>query len=109
MLKLVVSHTFSYKKLDAFGHQHNGKILEMVKNESTRLLTVWNDVQSDESATVKDGNDVVDLTPSGDFSNTTSYEADQGRKIVFNNLTSCRKYTTCQKLTKTSTTIGWCT
>ena len=68
--------------MDEFGHQHNGKILEMVKNESTRLLTVWNDVKSDESATVKDGNDVVNLTPSCDF-NTTSHEADQGQKIVF--------------------------
>ena len=78
VLKLVVSHTFLYKKLDAFGHHHNGKIVEMVKNESTRLLTVWNDVQSDESATVKDGNDVVDLTPSGYFSSTTGYQANQG-------------------------------
>ena len=91
VLKLVVSHTFLYKKLDAFGHQHNGKILEMVKNESTRLLTVWNDVPSDESATVKDSNDVVDFTSSGDFSSTTSYEADLGRKIVFDNFDFMQK------------------
>ena len=63
----------------------------MVKNESTRLLTVWNDVQSDESGTVKDGNDVVDLTSSGDFSNATSYKADQGWKIVFDNFDFMKK------------------
>ena len=91
VLKLVVSHTFLYKKLDAFGHQHNGKILEMVKNESSRLLTVWNDVESDESTTVKDGNDVVDLTPSGDCSNTISYDANHGRKIVFDNFDFMQK------------------
>ena len=70
-MKLVLSHTFLYKKFDAFGHQHNGKIVEMVKNESTRLLTVWNDVQSDES----------------DLPN----EADQGRKIVFDNFDFMQK------------------
>ena len=36
-------------------------------------------------------NDVVDLTPSGDCSNTISYEADHGRKIVFDNFDFMQK------------------
>jgi hypothetical protein len=61
-LKLVVSHTFLYKKLDEFGHQHNGKILEMVKNESARLLTLWDGVHDDQPGTSQDDH-AADATP----------------------------------------------
>jgi hypothetical protein len=81
-LKLVFSHTFLYKKLDEFGHNHNSKILEKVKNESARLLTLWDDVHGDQPGTGQDDL-VVDATPR--TRQTTTYEADHGRKIVFDN------------------------
>ena len=36
VLRLVVFHIFLYKKLDQFGHDHNAKIMEKVRNESAR-------------------------------------------------------------------------
>ena len=76
--------------MDEFGHQHNGKILEMVKNESARLLTLWDGVYDDQPGASQDDH-AVDATPRNVPSNninnveTTRYEADHGRKIVFDN------------------------
>ena len=38
--RLVVSHTFLYKKLDEYGKEHNGKILEKVIGEGKRLQAI---------------------------------------------------------------------
>ena len=48
VIRLVVSHTFLYKKLDQFGHDHNAKIMEKVRNESARLLSIWSEDASDQ-------------------------------------------------------------
>ena len=62
--RLVVSHTFLYKKLDEYGKNHNKKILDKVICEGRRL-------QALEKAEVN-SDDVCDA-------------ADTGRKIVFDN------------------------
>jgi hypothetical protein len=86
----MVSHTFLYKKLDEFGYNHNGEIMEKVKNESARLLTIWNtDELNDGANTESDGDDDTarntdDTPPSADI-DKQSYEKDNGRKIVFDN------------------------
>ena len=50
--RLVVSHTFLYKKLDQFGHDHNAKVMEKVRNESARLLSIWSEDESDQDEVV---------------------------------------------------------
>ena len=72
VLRLVVSHTFLYKKLDEFRHDHNTKIMEKVKNESSILLSMSN---NDDAI-----NDHAD-----EVAAIVSHQADQGRKIVFDN------------------------
>ena len=72
VLRLVVSHTFLYKKLDEFGHYHNAKIMEKVKNESATLLSMWN-------------NDYAINDHADEVAAIVSHQADQGRKIVFDN------------------------
>ena len=67
VLRLVKSHTFLYKKLDQFGHDHNAKIMEKVRNESARLLSIWSEDESDQDEV---------------FSHQLP---DQGRKLVFDN------------------------
>ena len=64
----MVSHTFLCKKLDQFGHDHNAKIMERVRNESARMLSLWN---NDASA--------------GNTDEVLSNQIDGGRKIVFDN------------------------
>eukprot|EP00794_Sanderia_malayensis_P002297 gene2297-2644_t len=56
-MRIGVSHTFMYKKLDEFGHQHLEEVLQSVKDESERLS-----------------------------SNDCNTEEDHGRKIVFDNI-----------------------
>jgi hypothetical protein len=47
-----MSHPFLYKKLDQFCHDHNAKIMKNVRNESARLLSIWNDDVSNEDEVV---------------------------------------------------------
>ena len=63
--RLVVSHTFLYKKLDEYGKDHNGKILEKVLCEGKRLQAI-------EKGKVN-------------FDDHVCNAADTGRKIVFDN------------------------
>ena len=64
--------------------------MEKVKNESARLLTIWNtDELNDGANTESDGDDDTarntdDTPPSADI-DKQSYEKDNGRKIVFDN------------------------
>ena len=67
VLRIVVSHTFLYKKLDLFGHDHNAKIMVKVRNENARMLSLWNNEAGDGEAEV------------------LSNQIDDGRKIVFDN------------------------
>ena len=73
----MVSHTFLYKKLDEFGVNHNGPVLEKVKAESKRLSTIWKDCDNEERS-ISD-------------SSTDCIEADNGRKIVFDNFDFTQK------------------
>lgn len=72
VLRLVVSHTYLYKKLDQYGQNHNAKILDKVQAESARMLQLW-----EKENTVITGQSI---TP-----------ADSGRKIVFDNFDFIQK------------------
>jgi hypothetical protein len=80
--------------LDEFGHNHNEKIMENVRNESARLLTIWNTDEPNDGANTVSGSDGdtahmtvetrnADNTPPS--ADKESYEIDNGRKIVFDN------------------------
>ena len=61
-----MSHTYLYKKLDEYGKDHNGEILEKVTAEGRRLHHLH-----------KDANENL---PTG---NVSCIAPDKGRKIVF--------------------------
>ena len=50
-LRLAVSHTFLYKKMDEYGDNHLEKITSSVKEESDRLAKAKSDIPSTESTT----------------------------------------------------------
>ena len=87
VLRLVVSHTFHYKKLDQFGHDHNAKIMEKVRNERARLLSIWSEDESDQDEVV------------------SHQLPDQRRKLVFDNFDFNQNVR--QNPTRTLTIIGW--
>ena len=74
-----MSHTTLYKKLDKFCVNHNGPVLEKVKAESKRLSTIWNDCDNKEKRTKDSTKDCIQL------------QADNGRKIVFDNFDFIQK------------------
>ncbi len=78
VLKLKTSHSYMYKKLDAFGLNSNGKVLQRVEDECKRLGKIW---MVENPAVVSDTTDLHSSpTPHGKFKTTITAVGDTGDK-----------------------------
>ena len=102
-LRLAVSHTFLYKKMDEYGDNHLEKITSSVKEESDRLAKAKSDIPSSESANkhvskltveVQAPKEIMFTNKAAEGKESTiavsseyqSLSADIGRKLIIGNI-----------------------